>query len=141
VPAILVSPYVQAGGVFSDVLDHTSLMKYLTDKWKLGPLGARTAQANTFAGAIGTTAQAATPPTVPAPTGGPPPLPVGRPELSSHQSALFAITQLLESVTDVAADSLKGRIQRIITGFDGVVDVAIDRVEAFLSQARANHSG
>jgi phospholipase C len=138
VPAILVSPYVQAGRVFSDVLDHTSLLKYLTDKWNLGPLGARTAQANSFAKAIGTTPQLATPPTVPAPTGGAAPPPAGRPELSSHQSALFAITQLLESVTDVAADSLKGRIQRIVTGFDGVVDVAVDRVEAFLSQARAN---
>jgi hypothetical protein len=57
--------------------------------------------------------------------------------MSDHQSALFALTQLLESVTDVEATSLKGRIKRLVTGFDGQVDVAIDRVEDFLSRSRA----
>jgi phospholipase C len=42
VPAILVSPYV-AAGVLQTFFDHTSLLRYLTDKWRLGPLGARTA--------------------------------------------------------------------------------------------------
>ena len=48
VPAILVSPWVKAG-VASDTFDHTSLLKYATDKWSLGPLGARVAAAKTFA--------------------------------------------------------------------------------------------
>src|SRR5258708_35036808 len=38
VPAILVSPWVGAG-VEKTIFDHTSLLKYLTDKWDLGPLG------------------------------------------------------------------------------------------------------
>jgi phospholipase C len=48
VPAVLVSPWV-APGVASGVFDHTSLLKYLSDKWGLAPLGNRTAQANSFA--------------------------------------------------------------------------------------------
>jgi phospholipase C len=51
VPAILVSPWVRAG-VEKTVFDHTSLLKYLTDKWKLGPLGDRTKAANSIAAAL-----------------------------------------------------------------------------------------
>jgi phospholipase C len=51
VPALLVSPWV-ADGVDHTVYDHTSLLKYLIDKWNLGPLGERTAQANSLARAI-----------------------------------------------------------------------------------------
>jgi phospholipase C len=47
VPALLISPWVDPG-VLKTQFDHTSLLKYLTDKWNLGPLGERTAQANTF---------------------------------------------------------------------------------------------
>jgi phospholipase C len=52
VPALLVSPWVRRGvakvGVESPLFDHTSLLKYLTDKWDLGPLGLRTAQARSI---------------------------------------------------------------------------------------------
>src|ERR1700732_3104736 len=51
VPAILVSPWVRAG-VEKTVFDHTSLLKYLTDKWNLGPLGLRTQQANSIGVAL-----------------------------------------------------------------------------------------
>jgi phospholipase C len=51
VPAVLVSPFV-GKGVESTQFDHTSLLKYLTDKWNLGPLGARTAAANSIGVAI-----------------------------------------------------------------------------------------
>jgi Phosphoesterase family len=47
VPVILVSPWVK-NAVFPDTMDHTSLLKYLTGKWSLGPLGYRTQVAGTF---------------------------------------------------------------------------------------------
>lgn len=40
VPAILVSPWVKRS-VVKTVFDHTSLLRYLCDKWNLPPLGAR----------------------------------------------------------------------------------------------------
>lgn len=51
VPVILASPWVKRG-VLSTRFDHTSLLKYLTDKWQLGPLGRRVAQANSIAKAF-----------------------------------------------------------------------------------------
>jgi phospholipase C len=51
VPAILISPFV-AKRVEKTVFDHTSLLKYLTELWKLGPLGLRTASANSIGVAI-----------------------------------------------------------------------------------------
>ena len=51
VPAILVSPWV-GKRVESTQFDHTSLLRYLIDKWALGPLGNRTAAANPISVAI-----------------------------------------------------------------------------------------
>ncbi len=47
VPAILVSPWA-AAGVSHTQFDHTSVLKYLIEKWDLGALGARTASANSI---------------------------------------------------------------------------------------------
>ena len=51
VPAVLVSPWVDKR-VEQTVFDHTSVLKYLIDKWNLGGLGARTAAANSIGTAI-----------------------------------------------------------------------------------------
>ena len=47
VPAILASPWVDRR-VESTLFDHTSLLKYLIEIWNLGPLGKRTAAANSI---------------------------------------------------------------------------------------------
>lgn len=51
VPAILVSPWVDRR-VESTQFDHTSVLKYLTDKWDLDSLGRRTSAANSISVAI-----------------------------------------------------------------------------------------
>jgi phospholipase C len=51
VPAILVSPWV-AKAVENTVFDHTSLLKYMVDKWGLAGLVNRTATANSISVAI-----------------------------------------------------------------------------------------
>ena len=51
VPALLISPLCERR-VEHTQFDHTSLLKYLSDKWDLGPLGERTAQANSIGCAI-----------------------------------------------------------------------------------------
>ncbi|MGH7933089.1 MAG: alkaline phosphatase family protein, partial [Candidatus Binataceae bacterium] len=140
VPAILVSPYMDKR-VLPTVFDHTSLLKYLIDKWKLGSLGARAAAANSFASALRTTARSDTPlaidSTGAAASGNPGPAVANRrASLSTNQSALFGMTQLLESATDSAAGDLSSRLKRMVTGFDGQVDVAIERTDRFLEQQR-----
>jgi phospholipase C len=51
VPALLVSPWV-GRGVDHTQFDHTSLLKYLADKWGFEPLGYRTAAAKSIGSAI-----------------------------------------------------------------------------------------
>jgi phospholipase C len=48
IPAVLVSPWLEPQ-IISDTLDHTSLLRFVSDKWGLGSLGARTAVAKSFA--------------------------------------------------------------------------------------------
>ncbi len=60
VPALLVSPWLDRG-LDATVFDHTSLLKYLTEKWGLGPLGNRTAQANNIGKVIRRDTPARTP--------------------------------------------------------------------------------
>ena len=66
VPALLVSPWVDRQ-VLSTTFDHTSLLKYLTDKWNLAPLTERVNQARTFADAIRSSPRTDTPESVPEP--------------------------------------------------------------------------
>ncbi len=143
VPAILISPFVKSD-VIHTTFDHTSLLKYLVDKWALGPLGERVARANTIAGSILSEPQPNRLPVIASPLvaqhAGPQKYGqiLGRlqPSLNSHQSALVGMTQLLESMTEVGAEDVKGRIKRLVTGFDGVVDVALERTEQFLKQQK-----
>ena len=51
VPALLVSPWVSRT-VEHTQFDHTSVLKYLIDKWNLGPLGRRAAAATSIAIAL-----------------------------------------------------------------------------------------
>lgn len=53
VPALLISPWI-AQGVTSTQFDHTSLLRYLIDKWSLDPLTDRVSTANNFANLIST---------------------------------------------------------------------------------------
>ena len=51
VPALLVSPWVSRT-VEDTQFDHTSVLKYLIEKWNLGPLGRRAAAATSIAVAL-----------------------------------------------------------------------------------------
>ena len=69
VPAVIVSPYARPGYVCSEVLDHTSVLKLIEEKWNLPPLTARDAAAGTPLNALDLTGTPAflTPPPLPEP--------------------------------------------------------------------------
>ncbi len=52
VPAVIVSPYARPGHVCSEVLDHTSVLRLVEQKWNLPPLTRRDAAATTPLGAL-----------------------------------------------------------------------------------------
>jgi len=108
VPAILVSPWVGAG-VEKTIFDHTSLLKYLTDKWNLGPLGRRTQTVNSIAVALNQKKpREDTVPFIRVPYTQ---LMPDRPDLeqedsSDHHEALHAFAEYLAEQTDLAAAAL-----------------------------------
>jgi phospholipase C len=70
VPAVLVSPYGRPQHVCSEVLDHTSVLKLVEQKWNLPPLTARDAAAASPLSALDLTGPPAflEPPSLPKPT-------------------------------------------------------------------------
>jgi len=70
VPAVIVSPYARPGYVCSEVLDHTSVLKLLEEKWNLPTLTARDAAAVSPLGALNLTGPPAflEPPFLPEPS-------------------------------------------------------------------------
>jgi phospholipase C len=137
VPALLVSPFA-ANTVFHEQLDHTSLLKYLIEKWQLGPLGERTGQATSFAAALQGPARtdaplsiSAVPPQL-APAVQPP-----RHPLNDHQTALVALSHALESMVGEDPNVIAARSRQLVTGPQSQIDAAVERVDAFLKHGAA----
>ena len=140
VPALLISPWV-AAGPYKTELDPTSLLKYLMDKWRLAPLGARTVHAKSFGDVLLPSMRPDTPdsivePEIPAVAGGSgaPRPPAG---LNDLQRALLAMTEVLEAQTHQDAAVIAARRVRAMDGAKASAAVALDRVERFLQQRRA----
>ena len=145
VPAVLVSPWLEKQ-VISDVFDHTSLLKYMTDLWGLGPLGSRTAAAKSFASSwkVSVALRTDAPTDIPEPTTLPNPETDG---LNPNQLALVAFSRYLETKTvalagmqsPAAAKAMTLAVgKRLLwsTEQDRHGEVAAQRVEQFLELAR-----
>jgi phospholipase C len=137
VPALLVSPYA-ANGLFSDVLDHTSLLKFLQDLWGLGDLGARTAAANSFQSAlrVDEPARADTPTRIVSSTVSAGAALAAVNALNDHQSAIVAMSHNLESMTAEDPNVVAARSRHVLTGPQSQIDAAVDRVDSFLAQQK-----
>jgi phospholipase C len=145
VPALLVSPWVERA-IIKTELDHTSLLKYLTEKWSLGPLTERVAKAQIFASAIRTDGQPRTdtPPSVPLPAmpaapeataaAGP-----GEP-LNANQKALIAFSEHLEREIEEPVGK-PARTAAMTAAPASQVEIAKHRVQLFLSQQKAKAGG
>jgi phospholipase C len=147
VPAVLISPWLKAG-VAHEVFDHTSLLKYVSDKWGLGSLGERVAAAKSFAPYIGTGLSAPrgdTPNSVAAPIV--PPDPVAT-SLNANQSAIVGYSQFLETEIQrmsvnagiPAADVFKSISERLLDSMQGIAqhgEAAVTRLETFLRLRKA----
>jgi len=137
VPAILVSPYAD-GAICATLLDHTSLLKYLQNKWSLGDLGARTAQANSFeevlrggGNATGNSLARIVPSVVSAEAAR-----ASEGALNEHQSAIVAMSHNLESMTDEDPNIVAARSRHVLSGPQSQIDAAVDRVDSFLAQQK-----
>lgn len=132
VPAVLISPWVRQG-VDHTPFDHTSVLKYLQEKWGLGPLGARTAAAHSLAPLI----QAA-----PAPAA-PEAVPVARivdeevRELDDLQHVIMDLSAELERRTATSPAATFVRPLRMAASPVDAQSVAMERLQDFMAQHRA----
>ncbi len=124
--------------------DHTSLLRYLSDKWNLHPLTERVASAKSIATAMpfGDQPRADTPTSLPVPTE----LPAvmrermlaaeSGEELNSQQKALIAFSEYLEQhIQEPVGKPL--RAAAMMAGPPSQVATAKERVNLFLAQQKA----
>jgi phospholipase C len=146
VPALLISPWVERA-VLKTEFDHTSLLKYLTELWDLGPLTARVASAQSFGQAIRTTGEPRTdtPPSVPIPTltaAAPAAMLAAAPAepLNGNQKALIAFSEHLEREIEEPIGK-PVRHTAMMAGPPSQVATAKNRVQLFLAQQKAKAGG
>jgi phospholipase C len=129
--------------VISTEFDHTSLLKYLTDLWGLGPLTERVKQARSFSGAIRSSPRTDTPNSVPMPPLVPLAGRLGVPDeelaepLNEHQKALLVFCKHLEKQTAGPATTAVLDMGRVASGPLVEFQMAKQRVVAFLNQQKA----
>lgn len=134
VPAILISPWIDAGKL-STTFDHTSILKYVTDKWGLGGLTDRVANAKTFAGNFRSELrndsempkQLVVPPLSPMST-------EPSESVSEHEQALISFARFLDAkMIDSDPQGFLDRSKREYVSLDSKVAVAEERFKVFLS--------
>ena len=139
VPTILVSPFVQQG-FCSEVFDHTSILRYLVNKWDLQgqALGGRVEHITDLAVALEIAPRdvASLPMTIPRtfPNSGSPP--ITPTFLHDGQVALLGLSHLLEIETGADAQVIANRSAILQHGPEAQASVAADRVDAFLTKAK-----
>jgi phospholipase C len=142
VPALLVSPWIERS-VVSTEFDHTGLLRYISDKHALGPLGRRVAQAASFGPELLRldSPRSDTPADLPRPRRAArpralrrePPMPS---DLNEHQRALLAFSEYLDTQI-VEPQAKKTARKRVFeSGIAGASAAARERVERFLAQQR-----
>jgi phospholipase C len=142
VPALLISPWVDRTVIKTD-FDHTSLLKYLTEKWSLGPLTARATMAQSFGPAIRTTGQPRTdtPATVPSPALAPAPETMMAAEpLNKHQEAMIAFSEHLEQEIEEPVGK-PARTAAMMAGPPSQIETAKTRIKLFLAQQKLKAGG
>jgi phospholipase C len=137
VPAILISPWIDKQ-VIHTLFDHTSLLKYLIDKWGLRPLGRRTEKANTFAAALTTLAAARTDTPGVITDRLVSPVETQNKVVNENQKALISFSQRLESDLAQFEDmgAIGSRTLKMMEGTRAQFAVAKDRFERFIHQGK-----
>ena len=133
VPALLVSPWVERA-VVKTRFDHTSLLKYVIDKWSLGMLGNRTAAANTFAACIRTSGDARTdtPGSLQVTTS--PGTPVSARVLTENEQAIVLLSQQLDTRSLTSPSPVVTRVARAMANSPTVRDDVRDQLRRFLAR-------
>jgi phospholipase C len=143
VPAVLVSPWVDRGVVHTE-FDHTSLLKYLIDKWGLGPLSRRVDQASSLAPILRTSGEPRTDTPVSLLVEERKPVALAAEAAASadeplnpHQEALILFADYLER-TEIAEPAGKpAREALAAAGPQSRAEAAKQRIDQFIAEKKA----
>ena len=134
VPALLISPWVDPSVLITQ-FDHTSLLKYVTDKWSLGPLGNRTAEANTFADVLTKRSSPREDCLKPIPVPVPPDNPSDV-QLNGNQTALAGFSHYLQVNVTKANDATLATESRAMAGsFTEQSKAVAERADHFFARS------
>ncbi len=138
VPALLISPRAPKNVVHT-VFDHTSILRYVEDKWGLTPLTARDAMANSIGSVLDFSGplRADTPASVQASISAPVAAPTDSASLMNHEQGLLSFARYLDAaMVHNTAQSLANAVDRLQReyqrGLDAKIEVAKERFHLFL---------
>jgi phospholipase C len=137
VPALLISPRAPKN-VVNTVFDHTSILRYLSEKWDLPPLTERARTANSIGTVLDFTGPllGGSPQTVTAAIAAPVPVRSNTPSVTNHEQGLLSFARYLDATMNhkgEAAIAAYVRLQREYEhGLEEKIDVAKERFALFL---------
>ena|ERR1019366_2307315 len=137
VPALLISPMAPKG-VVHNVFDHTSILRYASDKWGLPPLTARDAAANSIANVLdfNSPPREDTRASVQASIAAPVPVANDSISVANHEQGLISFARYLDAAMDHKDEKAIEAYQRLQKeyqqGLEAKIDVAKERFHLFL---------
>ncbi len=136
VPAILISPFTKPGFV-ATVFDHTSILSFVIERWQLGPLSSRVAEATSIGDSLDFTQTNRGPTAVFTTAQGPPPPAVHSVTLNANQRSLASYAQYLATITpNLDPVKMNERTAFMMTSARAQSDTACDHTDAFIQQAQ-----
>lgn len=146
VPALLISPRAPRK-VDHTTFDHTSILRYLCEKWDLQPLTERDKQANSigsvldFSGPLRT----GTPASVQASIQAPVPVQSDSPSVTNHEQGLLSFARYLDAAMEHTGDAAVAAYQRLEKEYqsdlESKIDVAKERFQMFLQGTKTHMRG
>ena len=146
VPALLISPRAPQGVVHTE-FDHTSILRYVCEKWDLPPLTERDKHANSIGSVLDFDGplRAGTPASVQASIANPVPVAGDSPSVTNHEQGLLSFARYLDAAmehTGEAAIDAYGRLVKEYQGdLDAKIDVAKKRFHMFLQGTKTHMKG
>ena len=146
VPALLISPRAPKTVVHT-TFDHTSVLRYVCDKWELPYLTERDKRANSIGSVLDFMGplRADTPPTVQAAIPAPVPADPASLSVTNHEQGLLSFARYLDAAMQHQGDAAVAAYHRLEREYqhdlDAKIEVAIERFHLFLQGTKTHMKG
>jgi phospholipase C len=146
VPALLISPRAPQM-VVNTPFDHTSILRYVCDKWDLPPLTERDKHATSIGSVLDFTGplRAGTPAFVQASIRAPVPVQSESPSVTNHEQGLLSFARYLDAAMEHTGDAAIAAYQRLEkeyqSNLEAKIDVAKERFHMFLQGTKTHMRG